>query len=150
MNPDTVTLRSRPNFSWWAILASGVFLAIGVWMMGAGLPFGWLEVILWGFGLIVLIATGLRDRHWLRLESDGFRVGFGKRSWRHAWADVNAFWAEGGGVAYRLEPTPRALEADPDEPTPTSYLPDLYGLTAPELLETLRRHKALDDARRSA
>ena len=139
----TRTLFSKPRFLWWAIVVSLVFIAIGVWMIREGQWLGWPEVILWSFGLAVLIAMGFRDRHWLRLEADGFCVGVGKHSWKHAWADIDAFWADENGVAYQLKPErePRDPDEDPDDQVAFAYFPDLYGLTANALLEVLLEYK---------
>jgi hypothetical protein len=133
------TLYSRSGSNWWAILTSFVFILDGQW-------FGWLELGLWGLGLVVLILTNLRSKHWLRLEPSGFRrfPGFGHS--RLAWSEVNRFFltADDQTVVYELMPNPDETSEDPDEYF--AHFPSTYGLSAPELLELLNHYKHASSA----
>jgi hypothetical protein len=135
------TLYSRSGSNWIPILISFVFVLIGIWMIFNGQWFGWLELGLWGLGLVVLIVTNLRGRQWLHLEPSGFRrfPGFGHS--RLAWSDVKRFFltADGQTVVYELWPEPGETSQDLDEYF--AHLPVTYGLSAQALLELLQRYK---------
>ena len=70
----TRTLYSRPSFNWFAILISLVFVVIGVWMIRTGNWLGWLEVGLFGFGLVVLIVANLLKLNRLHFNPEGFQT----------------------------------------------------------------------------
>jgi hypothetical protein len=133
-----------------AILISFVFVAIGIWMIRNGVWWGWLEVGLFGFGLIVLIVPNLFKLHRLHLEPSGFQrfPGFGHS--RLAWSDVKRFFltAYGQTVVYELFPEPGETSEDPDEYF--GHLPDCYGLNPTELLELLNQYKQFSDRQNSA
>lgn len=134
------TLYSRSGSNWLAIPISFVFVVIGIWMILDGQWLGWLELGLWGLGLVVLIITNLH-RHWLHLEPSGFRrfPGFGHS--RLAWSDVKRFFltVDGQTVVYELVPNPGETSEDPDEYF--AHFPVTYGLSAQALLELLQRYK---------
>jgi hypothetical protein len=145
---ESRTLYSRPNLSWSAILAFLVFIAIGIWMILDGVWWGWLEVGLCGFGLVVLIVPNLFKLHRLHLEPSGFRrfPGFGHP--RLAWSEVNRFFltSDGQTVVYELVPNPGESNEDPDEYFGYfPHFPDSYGLSAAELLELLNSYKQFAD-----
>jgi hypothetical protein len=137
---ESRTLYSRPELNWYPILASIVFVMIGIWMILDGVWWGWLELGLWSFGLVVLIVRGF-SHNFLRLEADGFRLGHWLNRSKLAWSDVERFFltADGQTVVYELMPNPGETSEDPDEYF--AHFPSTYGLTAPELLELLQRYK---------
>jgi hypothetical protein len=142
---ESRTLYSRSGLNWWAILILLVLVLIGIWMIRDGHWLGWLEVGLFGFGLMVLIIPNLFKLHRLRLEPTCFRrfPGFGHS--RLAWSGVKRFFLTGDGqrVVYELVPNPGESSEDPDECF--AYFPDTYGLTAPELLDLLNSYKRFAD-----
>jgi hypothetical protein len=142
---ESRTLYSKQRFSWFAIVTLLVFVSIGIWMILDGVWWGWLEVGLCGFGLVVLIVPNLFKLHRLRLEPSCFRrfPGFGHS--RLAWSDVKRFFltADGQTVVYELIPNPGESSEDPDEYF--AHFPSTYGLTATELLELLSSYKQFAD-----
>jgi hypothetical protein len=145
---ESRTLYSRPSFNWSAILAFLVFIAIGIWMVLNRVWWGWLELGLCGFGLMVLIVPNLFKLHRLHLEPAGFHrfPGFGHP--RLAWSEVKQFFltADGQTVVYELVPNPGESSEYTDEYFGYfPHFPDSYGLSAPELLEVLNRYKQFAD-----
>jgi hypothetical protein len=137
---ESLRLYSKPSLNWYPILASIVFIMIGIWMIFDGVWWGWLELGLWSFGLVVLIVRGF-SHNFLRLETDGFKLGYWLNRSKLPWSDVKRFFltADGQTVVYELMPNPGESSEDPDEYF--GHFPSTYGLTAPELLELLQRYK---------
>jgi hypothetical protein len=131
------------------MLASLVFAMIGIWMILDGVWWGWLELGLWSFGLVVLIVRGF-SHNFLRLESDGFKLGYWLNRSKLPWSNVKRFFltADGQTVVYELVPNPgethEAENEDSDEYF--AHFPSTYGLSAPELLELLQRYKDASNA----
>jgi hypothetical protein len=137
---ESLRLYSKPSLNWYPILASIVFIMIGIWMIFDGVWWGWLELGLWSFGLVVLSVRGF-SHNFLRLETDGFKLGYWLNRSKLPWSDVKRFFltSDGQTVVYELWPATGETSEDPEEYF--AHFPETYGLTAPELLELLQRYK---------
>jgi hypothetical protein len=141
---ESRTLYSRSGLGWFTILTLVVFVLVGIWMILDGVWWGWLEVGLCSFGLVMLIVTGLSGKHWLRLGPDGFQIGPTFKEFRVAWSEIKQFFltSDGRTVVYEFFPDPSVpLDPNAEEDENYSYLPETYGLSAQELLELLNRYK---------
>jgi hypothetical protein len=132
-----------------ALLFCATMLVIGVQMIRDGDWRGWYELVVFGTGLIALGLIDLPSANCLQLGAEGFEVRRTYRGSRTAWSEVKRLYLTADGRTVIYEPVTNPGEThkdgteDPDEDL--EYLPDSYGLSAPELLEVLNRYKQFAD-----
>jgi hypothetical protein len=166
--PGPITLYASQR-KWLAILAGcAVFVGIGASMIISpaffhrsylGVPadiIGWLEIVLFGSGLIVSIMALMPGRSDLTLDANGFVVRNLFRSLTNRWENVDDFTA----VTVAATPVRKIMFVGYNDRTQAqralaranmglvgrnSALPDTYGMTAEDLvrLMSLWRQKAL-------
>ncbi len=141
----------RPSRRKWLLelIASGLFVAGGWWMILDGSWKGWLGVVFFGLCAIASAVVLLSGSPYLRITPDGFTVCSLFRSCTCRWNDVERFQVARGGcnrmVAFNFVAdfdgysTGRKIAA-----WLAGYegaLPDTYGMSCGELAALLNRYK---------
>ena len=167
--PGPITLYASQR-KWLAILAGcAVFVGIGVSMITSpaffnpsylGIPadiIGWLEIVLFGLGLIVSVVALMPGRSHLTLDANGFTVRNLFRSSTDRWETVDDYTAVNMAVTHpvgkimlvgyndRTQAQRALARANVGLVGRKSALPDTYGMTAEDLarLMSVWRRKAL-------
>jgi hypothetical protein len=101
MESEELVLKPSTASLLWPLVACLAFVAIGAWMLGSSPGMGWLVIVVFGLGLVVLSVQLLPGSSQLRIGPDGFqeRSLFRARSFR--WQDIKGF------VPYRASPRTR-------------------------------------------
>jgi len=161
--PGPITLYASQR-KWLAILAGcAVFVGIGVSMITSpaffnpsylGIPtdiIGWLEIVLFGLGLIVSVVALMPGRSHLTLDANGFTVRNLFQSSTNRWENVDDFTAMNMAATHPVRKivlvgyndrtqAQRALaRANVGLVGRNSALPDTYGMTVEDLVRLMSR-----------
>lgn len=141
----------RPSRRKWLLMlmASGLFVAGGWWMILDGSWWGWFAAVFFGLGVIVSAAALVPGSAYLRLTPDGFTVCSLFRSCTCRWNDVERFQVARRGwnrtVAFNFvadfdgHSTGREIAAR--LAGHEGALPDTYGMSCGDLAALLNRYK---------
>lgn len=125
------------------------FAIIGYWLLQRGDEVGWLCLVFFGLGAIVISIQIVPGASWLALDDTGFTVCSLFRTHRYLWTDIKEFGIirvhHNKMVAFNFVPgIDKSKIGRKVSHTLTSYegaLPDTYGLKAEELAEMMLGYK---------
>jgi hypothetical protein len=142
-----VVLRPKKGSTVWLVLLCAGFVAIGVWMILEDDWRGWLSVVFFGLGAIVLGLDLLPGASYLEFTPEGFLAAFRFRPWPLIrWIDVSEFrvvhvhW--NSMVMFNFDkprPLRRSLFKRLRSGGNGGLLPTTFGLKARELADLMNR-----------
>ena len=153
--PETITL--RPSRLKWAgiFLLCLLFAVVGVQIIADGSRVGWVVVVFFGLGCLVVAVSMIPNATYLRLTPSDFTICSLFRARSYRWQDVTGFTVGRAGsrrmVMFDFAPNfhrrSRSGSWNAKLVGHEAGLPDNYGLDYEELADLMNRHRARwDDA----